>query len=54
MNDETPKKTNEDFYAVVSALARFIETADNDLAPTTNSKAANSKAAVLLPSERTE
>lgn len=24
------KRTNEDFYAVVSAIARFIETADSD------------------------
>jgi hypothetical protein len=31
MENEIPKKSNEDFYAVVSALARFIETADNDL-----------------------
>ncbi|MCL2049204.1 MAG: hypothetical protein FWG87_10820 [Defluviitaleaceae bacterium] len=30
-NNETPKKNNEDFYAVVSAIARFIETADDDL-----------------------
>jgi hypothetical protein len=32
MENEKPKKNNEDFYAVVSALARFIETADDDLA----------------------
>jgi len=32
-SNEKPKKTNEDFYAVVSALARFIETADKDLEP---------------------
>ena len=40
MENEKPKKNNEDFYAVVSALARFIETADNDLeaVPLTTSK----------------
>jgi len=27
---ETPDK-QQDFYAVVSAIARFIETADNDI-----------------------
>lgn len=28
-----PRKNNDDFYAVVSALARFIETADSNEAP---------------------
>jgi len=34
-SNETPNTTSnkEDFYAVVSAIARFIETADNDLSP---------------------
>ncbi|MCL2223666.1 MAG: hypothetical protein FWB96_01725 [Defluviitaleaceae bacterium] len=33
MENETPKRSNDEFFAVVSALTRFIETADNDLAP---------------------
>jgi replication-associated recombination protein RarA len=31
--EEEKTKSKDDFYAVVSALARFIETADNDAAP---------------------
>jgi hypothetical protein len=30
-NTNETKNNKDDFYAVVSALARFIETADNDL-----------------------
>lgn len=30
---ENEKMNNEDFFAVVSAIARFIETADDDSAP---------------------
>jgi len=34
MENESENKGNkDDFYAVVSALARFIETADDDLSP---------------------
>jgi hypothetical protein len=32
------KNSKDDFYAVVSAIARFIETADNDRAPIKNEK----------------
>lgn len=31
--NEQKKRTGDEFYAVVSALTRFIETADNDIAP---------------------
>jgi hypothetical protein len=31
--NETPKNQKDDFYAAVSAIARFIETADNDKDP---------------------
>ncbi|MCL2577311.1 MAG: hypothetical protein FWE27_04590 [Defluviitaleaceae bacterium] len=36
METETNKRPKDEFYAVVSALTRFIETADNDLAPVNN------------------
>ncbi|MCL1884564.1 MAG: hypothetical protein FWF81_12545 [Defluviitaleaceae bacterium] len=32
-NNAPNSNSNDDFYAVVSALARFIETADNDATP---------------------
>jgi len=32
-NVNNQPKSKDDFYAVVSAIARFIETADNDKAP---------------------
>ena len=33
---ERPAKGKDDFYAVASAIARFIETADADLTPGAN------------------
>jgi hypothetical protein len=32
-NENKTATTKDDFYAVVSAIARFIEVADNDMAP---------------------
>ena len=32
-NENKVAKNKEDFYAVVSAITRFIETADDDLSP---------------------
>ena len=31
MENENQPRTKDDFYAVVAALTRFIETADNDV-----------------------
>jgi len=33
MENEVQKRPKDEFYAVVSALTRFIETADNDMSP---------------------